>query len=65
MHAGVNEAFMRFQHCCTLRDMKDFNFIIFLNTEKCISPIQNIECLIESERSFVTVHTIDGVKIPP
>lgn len=42
-----------------------FHFCHFLNTEKCIPPIQNIECLMESERSFVTVQRIDGVEIPP
>lgn len=42
-----------------------FQFCHFLNTEKCIPPIQNIECLMESERSFVTVQRIDGVEIPP
>lgn len=42
-----------------------FQFCHFLNTEKCSPPIQNIECLMESERSFVTVQRIDGVEIPP
>lgn len=44
---------------------KRFQFCYFLNTEKCIPPIQNIECLMKSERSFVTVQRIDGVEIPP
>lgn len=42
-----------------------FQFCYFLNIEKCIPPIQNIECLMKSERSFVTVQRIDGVEIPP
>lgn len=42
-----------------------FQFCYFLNTEKCFPPIQNIECLMKSERSFVTVQRIDGVEIPP
>lgn len=57
-HVGVNEPFPEIS-------LRSAHLLRRLNTEICIAPNSHIEHLMGSERSFVTVRRIDGVKIAP
>lgn len=46
-------------------ELQKVSILLFSKHRKMYPPIQNIECLMKSERSFVTVQRIDGVEIPP